>query len=50
MVREQKQQMFSLKVINVNRNPDVQELFRRNTSISGHETLVKQKENKTHKE
>lgn len=38
------QQMFSLKVINENRNPYVQELFRRNTSVSEHETLVKEKQ------
>lgn len=50
MVREQQQQMFSLKVINENRNPDAQELFRRNTSISEHETLVKQKQGTKHKE
>lgn len=42
--------MFSLKVINENRNPDAQELFQRNTSISEHETLVKQKRSSKHKE
>lgn len=44
MARQQQQQMFSLKVINENRNPYAQELFRRNTSVSEHETLVKEKQ------
>lgn len=44
MVGEQQKQMFSLKVINENRNPDAQELFRRNTSVSEHETPVKEKQ------
>lgn len=38
MVKEQEQQMFSLKIINENRNSDAQELFWRNTSISEHKT------------
>lgn len=36
--------MFSLKIINENRNPEAQELFLRNTSISEHEALVKGKQ------
>lgn len=33
--------MFSLKIINESRDPDAQELFQRNTSISEHKGLVK---------
>lgn len=50
MARRQQQQMFSLKVVNENRNPDAQELFRRSMSVSEHETLVKEKQSTKHHE